>query len=105
MLEDYFNKHELSILYLLYKARRELTTSQIAEKLGISWGRAMGYLNQLCEETYILKRKQGNRTYWIYFEHYHTLPYKEKEKWLDCIENTKSKSPKRLVQLTFDEIL
>lgn len=105
MLEDYFNKHELSILYLLYKARRELTTSQIAEKLGLSWGSAMGYLDILCEETYILKRKQGKRTYWIYFEHYQSLPYKEKEKWADCIESIRTKSPKRLIQLTLDEIL
>lgn len=59
-----FNVYELAILRLLKMARRPLTTSQIAAKLGISWETSKKYLNSLHGKRYISRRTERNRIYW-----------------------------------------
>ena len=76
------NKYEKSILILLYNSRIELTTSQIADKLDISWATANKYLNHLYNETHLVKKEEGNRVYWMYWTRFMDLPDDEKDKWL-----------------------
>jgi predicted transcriptional regulator len=56
--------YEKEILRLLRVARRALTTTQVAEKTGISWETAKKYLDKLHGRRYIRKHDAGNRIYW-----------------------------------------
>jgi len=58
------NVYEQAIFRLLKIARRPLTTTQIAEKLKISWETAKKYLETLHNKKYISKHTEGNRIYW-----------------------------------------
>jgi Mn-dependent DtxR family transcriptional regulator len=58
------NVYEQAILRLLKTARRPLTTSQVAEKLGISWETAKKYLGVLHQSRYVSMKHEGNRIYW-----------------------------------------
>lgn len=58
------NIYEQSILRLLKTARRPLTTTQVAQKLNISWETAKKYLDSLNRKRYISKQNLGNRIYW-----------------------------------------
>jgi predicted transcriptional regulator len=107
LLEECFNKYEIAVLFLLYNAGRELTTSQIASKSGLSWATAKKYMDILEEEGYIYKRTEGNRFYWIYCSHYKALSDDEKEKWVDYIQTPVPTEPflqkpqKKYIQMTF----
>lgn len=58
------NVYEQAILRLLKTARRPLTTSQVAEKLGISWETAKKYLEVLHQGQFVSMKHEGNRVYW-----------------------------------------
>jgi len=58
------NVYEQAIIRLLKIARRPLTTTQVTEKLGISWETAKKYLEVLHDKRYISKNTEGNRIYW-----------------------------------------
>ncbi|MCK9326918.1 MAG: helix-turn-helix domain-containing protein [Bacteroidales bacterium] len=58
------NVYEQAILRLLKTARRSLTTSQVADKLGISWETAKKYLELLHRNRYVSMQHEGNRIYW-----------------------------------------
>jgi Mn-dependent DtxR family transcriptional regulator len=53
-----------AILKSLSRAKRPLTTNQISDRLGISWGTAEKYLQYLHTEGYLKKEYLGNRIYW-----------------------------------------
>lgn len=59
-----FNVYERAILSLLRTARRPLTTSQVADKLDISWETAKKYLSSLNRRRHISRKSEGNRIYW-----------------------------------------
>jgi Mn-dependent DtxR family transcriptional regulator len=58
------NVYEQAIIRLMKIARRPLTTTQIAEKLRISWETAKKYLETLHNKRYISMHHEGNRIYW-----------------------------------------
>lgn len=59
-----FNRYEKTIINVLYRAWRPLTTSQIAEKSGVVWITAKNYLNRLYNKGYLHTKKQGKSIYW-----------------------------------------
>jgi len=64
MSEGPLNVYEQAILRLLKTARRPLTTSQVADKLGISWETAKKYLVELHHNRHVTMKHEGNRIYW-----------------------------------------
>jgi response regulator of citrate/malate metabolism len=58
------NVYEQAIIRLLKTARRPLTTTQVTEKIGISWETAKKYLDILNRKRLISKKTEGNRIYW-----------------------------------------
>jgi predicted transcriptional regulator len=82
ILEESFNKYEIAVMFVLFKAGRELTTSQVSSKADIAWATVKKYLDILEEEGYVYKREVGNRVYWMYASHFKALSDKEKEKWI-----------------------
>lgn len=103
MLEECFNKYEIAVMFALFKAGRELTTSQVASKADISWATVKKYLEILEEEGYVYKREVGNRVYWMYVSHFKALSSKEKENWI-LYRPTPLNPPKEYVQSTLFEI-
>lgn len=76
-----FTIFDKKILIFLYNSRIERSTSEIANELGMSWATANKYLNILCDEAHLVKRQEGNRVYWMYWQRFLSLPEEEMEKW------------------------
>lgn len=58
------NIYEQKIGRLLLKSRRKLTTSKIADILGISWALTKKNLESLYRKAPISRQTLGNRIYW-----------------------------------------
>ncbi|MDK2947432.1 MAG: hypothetical protein PWQ63_592 [Methanolobus sp.] len=99
ILEESFNKYEIAVMFVLFRAGRELTTSQVASKTDIAWATVKKYLDILEEEGFVYKREVGNRVYWMYVSHFEALSDKEKENWV-LYRPTQLIPETKIVQLT-----
>ena len=59
-----FHPREDDILDVLYRARKPITTNEIAERTGMAWATAKKYLEILEEEGYVAAAERGNSLYW-----------------------------------------
>ncbi|MHA1382107.1 MAG: winged helix-turn-helix transcriptional regulator [Candidatus Helarchaeota archaeon] len=57
------NPYEIAILRLLRLANRPLTTSQIAQRTGMSWKTAKKYLEKMRGKK-VRRQKKGNKIFW-----------------------------------------
>lgn len=55
---------EKRILNALYRARRALNTSEVADGAGVSWNTAKKYLKRLNSYGYVRRKTKGKSIYW-----------------------------------------
>lgn len=64
MSHERWNKYEKAILRELLRAKRPLTTNQVADRVDFAWQTTKKYLDRLWEEEYVGSQSAGRTIEW-----------------------------------------